>query len=57
MKEITFIIKRKPGTPSVILVRPDGSKLHVGMVKPAEVGWLALPEHDLITLRNPMPAP
>ena len=57
VKEITFIIKRKPGTPSVILVRPDGSKLYVGKVKPAEVGWLALPEHDLITLRNPMPGP
>ena len=57
VKEITFIVKRKPGTPSVILVRPDGSKLYVGKVKPAEVGWLALPEHDLITLRNPMPGP
>ncbi|CAJ1812265.1 hypothetical protein KLNKPBOH_01333 [Aeromonas veronii] len=57
VKEITFIIKRKPGTPSVILVRPDGSKLYVGKVKPADVGWLALPEHDLITLRNPMPGP
>lgn len=57
VKEITFIIKRKAGTPSVILVRPDGSKLYVGRVKPADVGWLALPEHDLITLRNPMPGP
>lgn len=57
VKEITFIIKRKAGTPSVILVRPDGSKLYVGKVKPADVGWLALPEHDLITLRNPMPGP
>ena len=57
VKEITFIIKRKPGTPSVILVRPDGSKLYVGKVKPTDVGWLALPEHDLITLRNPMPGP
>ncbi len=57
VKEVTFIIKRKPGTPSVILVRPDGSKLYVGKVKPDDVGWLALPEHDLITLRNPMPGP
>lgn len=57
VKEITFIIKRKAGTPSVILVRPDGSKLYVGRVKPADVGWLALPEYDLITLRNPMPGP
>ncbi|WP_042011148.1 TIGR03503 family protein [Aeromonas fluvialis] len=57
VKEITFIIKRKAGTPSVILVRPDGSKLYVGRVKPVDVGWLALPEHDLITLRNPMPGP
>lgn len=57
VQEVTFIIKRKPGTPSVILVRPDGSKLYVGKVKPDEVGWLALAEHDLITLRNPMPGP
>ena len=30
VKEITFIIKRKPGTPSVILVRPDGNGPGVG---------------------------
>ena len=57
VKEITFIIKRKPGTPSVILVRPDGSKLYVGKVTPPEVGWLALKDQDLITVRNPMPGP
>ncbi len=57
VKEITFIIKRKPGTPSVILVRPDGSKLYVGKVTPPDVGWLALPSQDLITVRDPMPGP
>lgn len=57
VKEITFIITRKPGTPSVILVRPDGSKLYVGKVRPPEVGWLALKDQDLITVRNPMPGP
>lgn len=57
VKEITFIIKRKPGTPSVILVRPDGSKLYVGKVTPPEVGWLAQQDQDLITVRNPMPGP
>lgn len=57
VKEITFIISRKPDTPSVILVRPDGSKLYVGKVTPADVGWLALPSQDLITVRNPMPGP
>ena len=50
VKEITFIIKRKPGTPSVILVRPDGSKLYVGKVKPPDVGWLPLKDQDLITI-------
>lgn len=57
VKEVTFIIKRKPGTPSVILVRPDGSKLYVGKVKPPEVGWQALHDQDLITVRDPMPGP
>ena len=57
VKEITFIIKRKPGTPSVILVRPDGSKLYVGKVKPPDVGWLPLKDQDLITIRDPMPGP
>lgn len=57
VKEITFIVTRKPGTPSVILVRPDGSKLYVGKVTPPEVGWLALKDQDLITIRDPMPGP
>lgn len=57
VKEITFIVKRKPDTPSVILVRPDGSKLYVGKVTPPDVGWLALPDQDLITVRDPMPGP
>ena len=57
VKEITFIIKRKPGTPSVILVRPDGSKLYVGKVKPPDVGWLPLKDQDLITIRDPIPGP
>lgn len=57
VKEITFIIKRQPGTPSVILVRPDGSKLYVGKVTPPDVGWLARPDQDLITVRDPMPGP
>ncbi|WP_323900335.1 TIGR03503 family protein [Aeromonas hydrophila] len=57
VKEITFIVTRKPGTPSVILVRPDGSKLYVGKVTPPDVGWLALKEQDLITIRDPMPGP
>lgn len=57
VKEITFIVTRKPGTPSVILVRPDGSKLYVGKVTPPDVGWLALKDQDLITIRDPMPGP
>ncbi|HHQ4658365.1 TIGR03503 family protein [Aeromonas hydrophila] len=57
VKEITFIVTRKPGTPSVILVRPDGSKLYVGKVTPPDVGWLALKDQDLITIRAPMPGP
>ena len=57
VKEITFIIKRKPGTPSVMLVRPDGSKLYVGKVTPPDVGWLTQQDQDLITVRNPMPGP
>lgn len=57
VKEITFIIKRKPDSPSVILVQPDGSKLYVGKVTPPDVGWLALPDQDLITVRNPMAGP
>ncbi|CAJ1855507.1 hypothetical protein OPFLODJI_02829 [Aeromonas hydrophila] len=57
VKEITFIVTRKPGTPSVILVRPDGSKLYVGKVAPPDVGWLALKDQDLITIRDPIPGP
>ncbi len=57
VKEISFIIKRQPGTPSVILVRPDGSKLYAGRVQSPEVGWLSLDDQDVITIRHPMAGP
>ncbi|MGY4026979.1 TIGR03503 family protein [Aeromonas rivuli] len=57
IKEVSFIIKRQPGSPSVILVRPDGSKLYAGRVQAPEVGWLALGDQDVITIRHPMAGP
>lgn len=57
IKEVSFIIKRQPGSPSVILVRPDGSKLYAGRVQAPEVGWLALGDQDVITVRHPMAGP
>ncbi|WP_018690942.1 TIGR03503 family protein [Algicola sagamiensis] len=55
--EITLLFFRKEGTPAVVLVQPDGSKLYaLDDIRP-EISWFDEQTYDLITIKNPMKGP
>jgi uncharacterized protein (TIGR03503 family) len=54
---ITLLFFRRPGSASVILVRPDGSKLHFNTAKENQLRWHDATTYDLIEINNPMPGP
>lgn len=56
--EITLLFFRKPGTPAVILVRPDGGKYAVtDLAKNLDLDWYDEVGYDIIRIKNPMPGP
>ncbi|MCO4798508.1 MAG: TIGR03503 family protein [Colwelliaceae bacterium] len=57
LDEITLLFYRKSGTPPIILVRPDGSKLKVNSFPKDKVEWFDDRTFDLITIKTPMPGP
>ena len=57
VKEITLLFFRERGTPPVILVRPDGSKMYATMAITGQADWFDEPTYDLIRIKNPMPGP
>lgn len=58
LDEITLLFFRKPGTPAVILVRPDGSKYFATeAVKNPNLDWFDEISYDLITIKKPMAGP
>lgn len=57
LDEITLLFYRKSGTPPIILVRPDGSKLKVNNFPKDKVEWFDDRTFDLITIKTPMPGP
>ncbi|MEW6992553.1 TIGR03503 family protein [Colwelliaceae bacterium 6441] len=57
LDEITLLFYRKSGTPPIILVRPDGSKLKVNNLPKEKVQWFDDKTFDLITIKKPMPGP
>lgn len=58
IKEITLLFFRKPGTPAVILVRPDGAKYFaINSVKDTNIEWFDEISYDLVVIKNPMPGP
>lgn len=57
VKEITLLFFRERGTPPVILVRPDGSKMYATMAITGEADWFDEPTYDLIRIKQPMPGP
>ncbi|WP_372626727.1 TIGR03503 family protein [Arsukibacterium sp.] len=54
---ITLLMFRRPGSASVVLVRPDGSKLHFNTAEENKVRWHDAANYDLIEIDNPMPGP
>ncbi|MBB1387592.1 TIGR03503 family protein [Pseudoalteromonas sp. SG45-5] len=58
LDKITLLIFREPGSPAVVLVRPDGSKYLVSeLAKNLEVDWYDEISYDIVSIKNPMPGP
>ena len=57
VEEITMVFFRKRGSASVILVRPDGSKINVVNAIKQDVEWYDDKTYDLIKIKQPTPGP
>lgn len=55
--QVTLLFFRKRGSPPVILVKPDGSKLYATQGVTGVVDWFDDATYDLIRIKNPMPGP
>ena len=56
--EITLIFYRRSGTPPIILVRPDGSKLRINTLPDdGRIEWFDDKTFDMIRIQKPMPGP
>lgn len=54
---ITLVFFRRQGTASIVLVRPDGSKVFYNTAKDHDIRWYDAANYDLIEINNPMPGP
>lgn len=57
VEEITMVFFRKFGSPPVVLVRPDGSKIFQIQADGENVFWYDAATYDLVSIKNPMPGP
>ncbi|CCQ11709.1 FIG004599: Hypothetical protein [Pseudoalteromonas luteoviolacea B = ATCC 29581] len=58
VEEITMLFFRRPGTPAVVLVQPDGSKLYpTHSLNNENLEWYDEVSYDLVIIRNPTPGP
>lgn len=57
LEEVTLLFYHKPGTPPVILVRPDGTKVRIDNVDKEQVQWYDDISFDMIRIKAPMPGP
>ncbi|RRS08623.1 TIGR03503 family protein [Pseudoalteromonas sp. J010] len=58
IEEITLLFFRAPGTPAVVLVKPDGSKYYAtSSLDNDALQWYDEVSYDLIILKNPTPGP
>lgn len=55
--EITLLLFRRRGSASVVLVKPDGSKIHFNTAEAQQIRWHDAKSYDLIQIKNPMPGP
>ncbi|MDT0594203.1 TIGR03503 family protein [Glaciecola petra] len=58
ISEIAIVFFREYGSPPVVLVRPDGSKLFIeNSLDDDSYTWFETDTYDMISLKNPMPGP
>ena len=57
LEEITLLFYRRLGSPPIILVRPDGSKIKVNQHDKEKVQWFDDRTFDMIKIKTPMPGP
>lgn len=58
VNEVTIIFFRAFGSPPIVLVRPDGSKLFLEKdLEDDSFNWFETDTYDMISLSNPMPGP
>ncbi|WP_333607425.1 TIGR03503 family protein [Arsukibacterium sp.] len=57
VESITLLFFRRQGSASVVLVRPDGSKIHAHTASKHQVRWFDAASYDLIEITEPMPGP
>ncbi len=55
--EVTLVFFRKKGAPSIVLVKPDGSKVYARTAKANDMQWFDDKTYDLIKMKNPTPGP
>jgi uncharacterized protein (TIGR03503 family) len=55
--EITVVFFRKKGSPSVVLVKPDGSKVYARTARDNQIEWHDDSTYDLIKIKHPTPGP
>lgn len=55
--EITLVFFRKKGAPSVVLVKPDGSKVYSRTARDHQMEWHDDKTYDLIKIKQPTPGP
>ena len=55
--EVTLVFFRKKGAPSVVLVRPDGSKVYARTAKDNGMQWFDDKTYDLVKMTKPTPGP
>ncbi|MFC3031673.1 TIGR03503 family protein [Pseudoalteromonas fenneropenaei] len=58
VEKVTFLFFRRPGSPAVVLVQPDGSKLYPNHAMNNEnLEWYDEVSYDLIIIKKPTPGP
>jgi uncharacterized protein (TIGR03503 family) len=55
--EVTMIFFREYGSPPVVLVKPDGSKIFQSQADGAELFWYDTATYDMVSLKKPTPGP
>lgn len=55
--EVTLVFFREYGSPSVVLVRPDGSKIYASQADGDKVVWFDDDTFDMVKIKQPVPGP